>query len=320
MNAPAQDPHGTAQGRNGGDAHARNGDHAQRSDGVPAADPYPWGNLASFRSAAEGLTDAIKARCSVENRVKRGGGAVDVVQAQEMVQAARDLEERYREILMAAYQNQVPPEVRDWAAGIPGLSTGELFPRILGMIGHPRVAIPWVWEEDATEPVPAGPPYIRDRHQQLWQYCGAGDPRTRPAVLGHRPDRGELLKAGKLKSVRPLLFTFSSFLVRMHVRSETVAESAYYKIFEDARADAAGHEGKCIPGSWPAACADSHRRHEHVCKNSKKPPMAPNGCATVLHPEWGEIGSPWRPGHLNMHAHRVVHKEFLHDLWRISAL
>ena len=158
------------------------------------------------------------------------------------------------------------------------------------------------------------------RRKPTKRTAGAGDPRTRPAALGHRPSREELLKAGKLRSVRPLLYAFSSYLVRMHGRSEAIANSAYYQLYVSARTEAAGHEDKCGTGAWPLPCAEKHRRHEYTCKNTKRPPMASNGCATVLKPEWGEPGSPWRPGHLNMHAHRIVHKEFLHDLWRISAL
>lgn len=312
----AQSTYGT--GSEGRTAQSHHGE-AHSGDGGPAFDPFPWGDLTTFRSVAEGLTDAIKARSSVENRVKRGGGAADAVQAQAMIKAARDLEGTFRDLLIAAYEAQVPAEIREWAAGIPGLGDGELFARILGVLGHPRIAIPWVWEEGSSAPVPAGPPYLRDRHQQLWQYAGCGDPQTRPSVLGHRPSREELLKAGKLRSVRPLLFTFTSYLVRMHNRSETIRDSAYYQLYVQARAEAAGHEGPCGTGKWPLPCAETHRRHEHTCKNTKRPPNSPNGCGIVLHPEWGEPGSPWRPAHVNMHAHRVVQKEFLHDLWRISA-
>jgi len=329
MTTRTQDRNGTAQANGAQTANGARGAHeydgtsgAQHQDGARLAwtspGAMPWGDLTTLRSVAEGLTDAIKARCSVENRVKRGGAAADAVQSTAMIRGARNLEESYREMLLAAYQAQVPAHVRDWIAEIPGLGSGELAARIIAAIGHPRVAVPYTWEDGATAPVPAGPPYWRAKHQELWQYCGCGDPRTRPAVLGRRPTREELLRAGKLSTVRPLLYTFTSYLVRMHSRSEAVAESAYYQLYVDALAAAAGHEGPCGTGSWPLPCAVTHRQHAYTCRNTKRPPASPNGCGIVLHPEWGEPGSPWRPGHLNAHAHRVVHKEFLHDLWKIS--
>jgi hypothetical protein len=261
--------------------------------------PYPWGDLTSFRTVAEGLSDAIKARCSTENRVKRGGGAADPMQARAMTELARENEERYREMLQATYEMHVPDHVRAWAAGIPGLASGELFPRILGILGHPRIAIPYMWEDKML--VPAGEPYERTL-RQLWQYAGCGDPRMVPRAdyLGHTPSREEKLAGGKRTVLRPLLYTFSSYLVRAHTRSEAVAASPFYKVLVEAKEAAQGNV------------------HEFQCQNKKRPPMRSNGCGTVLHPEWGEPGSPWRPGHIDAHAHRLVHKEFLRELRRIS--
>jgi hypothetical protein len=264
-------------------------------------DPYPWGDLTSFRTVAEGLTDAIKSRCSTENRVKRGGGAADPMQAKTMVELAHENEDRYREMLQGAFEQHVPEEIRAWAAGIPGLASGELFPRILGILGHPRIAIPYRWEGSLL--VPAGEPYERSL-RQLWQFAGCGDPRSNPRadILGHSPSREEKLAGGKRTVLRPLLYTFSSFLVRAHTRSDAVAASLFYKILVEAKEAAQGNV------------------HEFQCTNKKRPPMRSNGCGTVLHPELGEPGSPWRPGHVDMHGHRVMHKEFLRELWRISAL
>jgi hypothetical protein len=72
------------------------------------------------------------------------------------------------------------------------------------------------------------------------------------------------------------------------------------------------------------ACKD--RVHDRRCQNTKY--LAPsarssgrastNGCGTREHPEWGEIGSPWRPGHQHRHALRVVAKAILRDMWAES--
>ena len=264
-------------------------------------DPQPWGDLTSFRTITEGLADAIKARTATENRVKRGGGAVDTVQARVLIQLDRDKEARYREMLQAVYETQVPEHVRAWAAGIPGLASGELFPRILGTLGHPRIAIPYKWE--GNMPVPAGDPYERTL-RQLWQFSGCGDPGTIPRgdILGHSPTREDKLRGGKLTVLRPLLYTFTSYIVRMHTRSPEIADSMYYKYLTEAKAAAQG------------------KVHQRQCQNKHRPPLRPNGCGTVLHPEWGAPGSPWRPGHVDMHAHRVTQKELLRQLWRVSEL
>ncbi|HXJ71724.1 MAG TPA: hypothetical protein VNM37_02685, partial [Candidatus Dormibacteraeota bacterium] len=62
----------------------------------------------------------------------------------------------------------------------------------------------------------------------------------------------------------------------------------------------------------------AENRHVRQCQNKARPPMSPNGCGTFAHPERGAPGSLWRPGHINMHAHRIVHKELLRDLWVVS--
>ena len=264
-------------------------------------DPRPWGDLTTFRIFAEGLSDAKKARVSAENRVIRGGAA-EPDHAKDIIDLARHTETRYEEMLLDAYKVQVPEHVQEWARGIPGIATGELFPRILGMLGHPRIAIPMRWEDKKPKPVPNGDPRPRTI-RQLWQYCGCGDPLIVPRkeILGHPPTREEKLAGGKRTVIRPLLYTFSSSLVRAHTRSETVAGSLFYKILVEAKTTAEGNV------------------HARQCQNKKIPPMRSNGCGTVAHPEWGAPGSPWRPGHVDMHAHRLVAKEFLRELWLVSA-
>ena len=267
--------------------------------GAVLLNPEPWGNLSGFRAAGEGLSDAIQARIATNNRVQRGGVA-DPDMGAMMMDWANNLEAQYRTMLMSHYELRVPEEIRDWARTIPGLASGELFPRILGFIGHPCVAVPYMWvegERHKRELVSAGPPFVRSV-RQLWQYCGVGDPESNPKYLT-KPTQEQLLRAGKRRQVRPLLYTLTSYLVRAHTRSEAVANSKYYQLYVSTK--------------------EQYAEHVHIreCRNKKRPPMASNGCGTVLHPEWGEVGSPWRPGHINAHGHRIVQKAFLGDLWDV---
>lgn len=284
------------------DAEARHGTAGPPTGAAEAihstAGPPTWGEkMSGLRTCGEALADAIKARISVENRVERGGAAF-ALQGKPLVDGARKMEDSFRVQLMDEYRHVVPENIRDWAAQIPGLASGELFPRIIAVIGHPRHAIPYHWEGGDIVP---GIPYSRSL-RQFWQWAGCGDPDMVPRsdVLGHSPTREEKLAAGKRTQLRPLLYTFSSYLLRSHTRSEAVANSRYWQVFTKAKAEA------------------QEKKHHRQCQNKKRPPLRPNGCGTVLHPEWGAPGTPWRPGHALMHAHRMVHKEFLRDLWVVA--
>ena len=259
-----------------------------------------WGDMTELRALGEGLADAKKARVATFNRVERGGTKFDSAVGDRMKKLAQEHEDRYKEYLLEVYGYAVPDHVRKWAADIPGLGSGLLFPRIISVIGNPRVAIPMTRAKAGGKLVlvPDGEPYARTP-RQLWQYCGCGDPMTNPRsdILGHSPTQEDKLRGGKRTTARPLLRTFSDITVRMHGRSEAIASGKYYQEFVAARTEA---EAKV---------------HTRQCQNKKRPPFAPDGCGTVQHPEWGAPGSPWRAGHMNAHAHRMMQKEFLLDLW-----
>ena len=259
-----------------------------------------WGNVLELRAVSECLTDAKKARVSADNRAERGGVG-DLFDREPIAGPAHALEEAYKKMLLNRYEEIVPAHVRAWAETIPGLASGPLFPRMIGVIGDPRTAVPYRRDKDDKGKmilVPDGDPYPRTV-RQLWQYCGCGDPRTRPVqmVLGHSPSQAEKLRGGRRTTVLPLLRTFSDYTVRMHNRSDAVRNGPYYATYLAAKADAESNV------------------HEFTCQNKKRPPFGSDGCGTVLHPEWGEPGSPWRPGHVNAHGHRLVWKAFLKDLW-----
>lgn len=274
--------------------------------------PEKWGDMTMLRAAAESVIDATKLRAAAENRALRGGAAIDAAAADRLCAIPRMAERESRTLLQAVYEESVPTRVKEWAKGIPGLASGEVFPKLVGLIGNPRIATPYKWEVPEGGKrflVADGDPYERTLHQ-LWQWCGCGDPEIKPAA---GMTQEELLRCGRRTVIRPVLFAFSSYIARagrtitkedsarfgMPV-SQNVADSKYFKIFSDSKD------------------YGLTRTHAWECRNHKRPPMHSDGCGTVAHPEWGEIGSPWRPGHAEAHAHRIVGKELLRDLWIIA--
>ena len=357
-----------------------------------------WGDMTVLQYLGQGLADQKQQRISMNNRLERGGIALDPDLAAEIKAVAVGSEERYNQMLLAEYERVVPEYVRKWAAAVPGMATGELFPRIIAALGHPRIATPRRPDpDDPARKLISEPSYIRGP-QQLRQYAGAGDPNRKPEKGMSQED---LFAMGKIKQVRPLLYTWSSSLVKMATpakpgskhpgdpKSVYAMTSRWWRIFTEAKQLYAGHESKCPEGAWPLPCAGSHRRHswlvstagqdiprnvtatsedevrmaaqhlgypvlvtpwhdEHInssaliqqpdnhaenlaeldalipwlpkviCKNKKIPPTRPNGCGIGVHPEWGAVGAPWRPGHIDMAAHRRLHQQFLNGLWEAA--
>jgi hypothetical protein len=296
-----------SQGSHGGPAQNVN-DSQGSYGGLPV-----WPGTADLRAAAESLTDAIQFRIGITNRLGHQEDTIDAGIAEAMLDSVRAIEADMRKLLMDVYEQFVPEPIRVWATTIPGLATGELFPRICGVTGNPQVAVPWEWPEGAKFPVQAGDPYRRTL-RQLWQWAGAGDPRTVPYsdVLGHPVTRADKLRAGKRTQLRPLLHTWSSGLLKS---ASPVTKEGSAKLGQPMSQRAAESR------YWQVFCAEREKGqakvHEHTCRNHKRAPYS-NGCATVAHPEWGEPGSPWRPGHVLAHAHRVVQKELLRDFWRAA--
>lgn len=265
-----------------------------------------WGNMRELRFAAESLTDAIDLRVKIQNRIRSGQAdlmtaGMELTESQvkkhPLVARALEDEDSYRELLTSRYEQAVPLKVREWAQTVPIIRSGELFPRLVGLVGNPRYAVPLKLEGTGKDrkAVADGEPFERSL-RQLWQYCGCGDPDLVPEA----GNQAVLLRRGKVKTVRPILFTFSKQLVMSAARSDFTKESELYKIYVDAKAEA------------------RFKRHTKTCKNRHRPPMTSNGCGTVANPELGEIGSLWRPGHQQAHAYRIVQKELLRRWWEAS--
>jgi hypothetical protein len=122
--------------------------------------------------------------------------------------------------------------------------------------------------------------------RELWAYCGLH------VVDGRAPRRRKGQKANWSTKARTRLFVIAEGCVKQK-------RSPYRAVYDRGR----------------EVYAD--RTHTAVCRNTQRPPGG-NGCGTSLHPEWGEPGSPWRPGHQHAAAMRLIMKEVLRDLWLVS--
>lgn len=292
-----------------------------------------WGNMAELRMAAESLADMINLRTRVHNRIRSGSPGRVILSAGEQYAlltadssgtfSKKEIEASFlgdmvlnaenttREYLRQVYEQTVPLQIREWAAATPVIASGELFPRIVGLAGNPRYAVPLKMEGTGKDrrAVPDGAPYLRECTcgarargercackglRSFWQYCGVGS----PDLVPEKGNQEVLLRMGKMTTVRPLLYTFSERLQMAAGKEGSKAQSCeLYKIMRRAKADAAT------------------KRHYKICRNRKPPPLKSNGCGIVAHPEWGEPGSAWRPGHQQAHSFRIVQKELLRGFW-----
>lgn len=130
----------------------------------------------ALRIAAEQFEDAQKARIAASHRAERGG--VDADTYQEAIEVQRLAEKQYAKLLRNTYRRVAPAGVIDWQKEVMPYGA-HLVARLLGAIGHPRVAYPHHWEgEGENRVLVEDQPYER-MLSQLWAYCGHGDPQRK---------------------------------------------------------------------------------------------------------------------------------------------
>lgn len=138
-----------------------------------------------LRVLAEMFYDAQENRKRIANRAGRYAQAEGTPTkhtmpdwlAFEVDNAARE-EKRVGKLLVAHYHDVAPRGVILWQESTPGVGA-HLTARLLGHLGHPRIAVPYHWEGTGTKrALVADDPYLRSVGQ-LWAYCGHGDPALR---------------------------------------------------------------------------------------------------------------------------------------------
>jgi hypothetical protein len=122
---------------------------------------------------AEMFHDAQVARIRLANRIERAPVFPDIFAAE--LAEAEAAEHRIRLGLRRQYRRAAPPGVKQWQADSTGIGI-DLLARLLGHLGHPRIATPSHWEGSGDERKLVPDPPFERTVGELWQYCGHGRP------------------------------------------------------------------------------------------------------------------------------------------------
>jgi hypothetical protein len=232
-----------------------------------------------LRTFAELYEDTQRTRIASANRVLATGRPEMFA---EHIEAMRRTEHECSLMLFRCYRRVVPVAIRQWQEDTPGIGEAML-PRLLGHLGHPVLAMPHHWEGKGDDRhLVADVPYERTV-SQLWQYCGHGDPARRIAK-GISAEDLAAIGSPRLK----MLVHLNAVACFRCVGTTRSRRSPYRDVYEARRLVTADrvHAAPCVrcgPSGRPAA-----------------------------------EGSPWSAAHQHADALRIVGKEILRDLWRVS--
>jgi len=187
---PVQRPHETQRRSDG--VNSEGVDIGQRFDETQNAntgvDAFPYDEEAwlTLRILGDTHNDLMTTRIGIGHRINRAAVNVDVlVGTLDLMQMAED--EAWKQ-LRSTFR-RVAPEVAAWVKDTPGLGE-RLVARLLGTIGHPIVAHPYRWMDEAPDGHQCDPDRCGARHlvafepflrsaSQLRQFCGVGSPDRR---------------------------------------------------------------------------------------------------------------------------------------------
>lgn len=188
----------------------------------------------ALRTLAETFADTQEYRISIENRFR--SGTVDPDLAQARIASVVDHEKMIRKDMIAAYRAAAPEAVVQWVKETKGL--GEpLMARLLGHLGHPRVATPYHWEGTGSNRVLVADEPFERGVGQLWAYCGHGGPSRRTKGMSVE----DAMRLGS-PNLKKLTFLVSSFAMRQDTMPY---RETYLSVRE--RYEAKGHTAPCAP-------------------------------------------------------------------------
>ena len=165
------------------------GQSGVETQSAPAGvDAFPYDDEAwlTLRILGDTHNDLMTTRIGMSHRITRAPVNPDVLGGTlALMQAAED--EAWKQ-LRSTFR-RVAPEVAAWVKETPGLGE-RLVARLLGPIGHPIVAHPYRWLDEAPDGHECDPDRCGARHlvalepflrsaSQLRQFCGVGSPDRR---------------------------------------------------------------------------------------------------------------------------------------------
>lgn len=281
---------------------AKSGPTPNPDSPLPQVDQYGWLRL---RKWSETFADAQDHRVRNGNRLgfKADGTRTKTAPPIEasvfspFYETLFEQEAAAKRGMVAAYREAVPQSIQDFVSDTKGLGEPSMA-LLLGIIGHPRIAVPHFWMTAAElKAAPhiehtcdnrckltskrhliAGTPYNRTV-SQLLQYCGHGAPSRRRKGMTQE----ELLANGSPKA-KDATWTCSSGLMKQKKNP-----SEYRLLYEEL------HERYLV------------KKHSGDCVR-----CGPSGSPAL-------VGSTISKAHANALAIRVVGKAFLKDLWAVSA-
>lgn len=237
----------------------------------------------NLRFLGETFTDLQEQRIRIENRARSGESAV----MQLEVDAAVAAEKRIRKSLVHAFRDTAPKGVVEWVKESKGIGEPTVA-HLLGILGHPVLARPCHLEGEDRHVVEDAP-YER-KLSELFAYCAIGDPtKKRYSTDGEKVTQEHLFSCGN-KRLRVIVHRIAVAAIKH--------EGPYRDVYDQRR----------------SITAD--KVHTRDCQNRSK--INPNGCGIRAHPEWGVVGSPWRPGHQHNDALRIMGKQVLTDIYNAS--
>lgn len=268
-----------------------------------------------LRIWAESYEDAQKARIACTNRMERGGIDPDTFRPQ--LEALQVAEHQFQLALGRCYRRVVPAEIRAWQKDTFGVGA-HLLARLLGTLGHPRIATPYHWEtgseDDDKRILIADPPFERTV-RQLWSYCGHGDA-TRKRVKGMSQAEAFALGSPKAKML-------------IHLLAEGCIKT---KIETDPKniTTAIGKAGLSQPLTEPPAVPLAGLDSASSVSAQPKRTAAPNEVTAAhksrhLRSVYDEARvrytdhNGWTLGHQHAAALRLVGKQLLAELWEAAA-
>lgn len=139
--------------------------------GLPTYDPRPWLEL---RVLADAFARVQQNRIAISNQI--GAGAMPPEIIEEILNDYNHSENLVRLAMVRKFR-KVAPEIREWSKSDAAVGIGEhLLARLLGVIGHPVIAVPHRWVGTGSDRVlEEGEPFRRNLYK-LYSYAGVGDP------------------------------------------------------------------------------------------------------------------------------------------------